>query len=150
MEFVDTKDNEIILPLPDSLARVVQDLSGAVRSGADLLQRVPLLAAAAQAIGGSGPEKLALVERAAHMIVDLYVPAEERVPAHQLVNGVLPSVIRAVLDVSKGNVKIGDAAVAAVVSVASAPETQVAVAGLLSRCLGCLAPPSAEVPAKSS
>lgn len=134
-------------PLPDSLARVVADLSGAVHSGADLIQRVPLLAAAVQALGGSGAEKLALVQRAAHMVVDLYVPAEERTTAHQLVDGVLPSVVRAVLDVSKGRVKIGDAAAAAVVAIATAPETQAAAAGLLSRCLGCLAPAA---PAKSS
>ena len=130
-ELVDPSGVHITLPLPGSLARAVADLSGAVHSGADLLRHVPALAAAAQALGGSGPEKLALVQRAAHSAVDLYVPAEDRASAHLLVDGVLPSVVRAVLDVSKGHVKIGDAVAAAAVEVISAPQTQAAAVGLL-------------------
>jgi len=128
-------------PLPSILGRAVTDLSGAVHSGADLLRYVPSLAAAAQTVGGTGPEKLALVQRAAHTAVDLYVPADERSGAHGLVDGVLPSVVRAILDVSRGRVTIQDAAVAAVVEMASSPETQAAAAGLLARCLGCLLAP---------
>ena len=131
----------VILPLPDNLLRVVSDLSGVVHSGADLLRYVPVLAAAAAAVGGTGPEKLALVQRAAHAIVNLYVPETERASAHVLVDGVLPSVVRAVLDVSKGRVTIGAAATAAVAEIAAAPETQAAAVGLIAACLACLIPP---------
>jgi hypothetical protein len=137
----DVSGSHITLPLPSSLAKAVTDLSGVVHSGADLLRHVPALAAAAQAVGGSGPEKLALVQRAAHTAVDLYVPADDRAPAHLLVDGVLPSVVRAVLDVSKGHVKIQDAAAAAVVEAVSSPATQAAAVGLLAQCLGCLLAP---------
>ena len=41
--------------LPSILVRAVADLSGAVHNGADLLRHVPSLAAAAQALGGTGP-----------------------------------------------------------------------------------------------
>lgn len=139
--------------LPSILGNAVADLSGAVHSGADLLRYVPALAAAAQTLGGTGPEKLALVQRAAHTAVDLYVPTEERTAAHGLVDGVLPSVVRAVLDVSRGRVKIQDAVAAAVVEAVSSPATQAAAAGLLAQCLACLltpraapAPASAEAP----
>ena len=137
-------------PLPSILGKAVADLSGAVHSGADLLRYAPALAAAAQAVGGSGPEKQALVLRAAHTAVDLYVPAEDRSTAHGLVDGALPSVIRAVLDVSKGRVQIGQALLTAAVEVVGRPETQAAALGLLAQCLACLAPrpvapaPSAE------
>ena len=77
------------------------------------------LASAAALVGGTGPEKLALVQRAAHAAVDLYVPAEERTAAHGLVDGVLPSVVRAVLDVSKGRVTIGAAVASAAVVTSS-------------------------------
>jgi len=127
-------------PLPSILGKAVSDLSGVVHSGADLLRHAPALAAAAQAVGGSGSEKLALVLRAAHTAVDLYIPAEERSTAHGLVDGALPSVIRAVLDVSQGRVQIGEAALRAVVEVASRPEAQAAAVGLLAQCLACLAP----------
>ncbi len=141
---------QITLPLPSSLAKAVTDLSGVVHSGADLLRHVPVLAAAAQAVGGSGPEKLALVQRAAHTAVDLYVPAEERAPAHLLVDGVLPSVVRAVLDVSKGRVKIQDAVAAAAVEVVSDPRAQAAAAGLAARCLACLLAPRAQAQPEAS
>lgn len=131
----------VIPQLPDSLQRVVADLSGVIHSGADLIAHVPALAAAAQALGGSGPEKLALVQRAAHAAVDLYVPAEGRAPAHLLVDGVLPAAVRAVLDVSKGRVKIGEAIAAAAVEVIATPEAAAAATGLLSACLACLIPP---------
>lgn len=140
-ESVDPSGVAITLPLPGSLATAVADLSGAVHSGADLIRYVPALAAAVQALGGTGPEKLALVQRAAHTAVDLYVPAEDRAAAHSLVDGILPSVVRAVLDVSKGRVKIADAAVAVAVEVISAPQTQAAAVGLLGACLGCLLRP---------
>ena len=149
---VDASSVAITLPLPDTLHRAVVDLSGAVHNGADLLRYVPALAAAAQAVGGTGPEKLALVQRAAHTVVDLYVPAEERASAHGLVDGVLPSVVRAILDVSKGRVKIQDAALAAVVEAAGRPETQAAAVGLLAQCLACLLPPrpAAQAPAQAA
>ena len=134
-------------PLPSILGTAVADLSGVVHNGADLLRHVPALAAAAQSVGGSGREKLALVQRAAHTAVDLYVPAEERAAAHGLVDGVLPSVVRAVLDVSQGHVKIQDAAAAALVEAAGRPETQAAAAGLLAACLGCLVRPQVRTPA---
>jgi hypothetical protein len=127
-------------PLPSILGKAVADLSGVVHSGAELLRHVPALAAAAQIVGGSGPEKQALVLRAANTAVDLYVPAEDRDVAHGLVEGVLPSVIRAILDVSQGRVQIGQAALNTVVEVASRPETQAAALGLLAQCLACLAP----------
>lgn len=127
-------------PLPSILGKAVADLSGAVQSGADLLRHAPALAAAAQSVGGSGPEKLALVLRAAHTAVDLYVPAEERTTAHSLVDGALPSVIRAVLDVSQGRVKIEAAVLTAAVEAVGRPETQAAARGLLAACLACLAP----------
>jgi hypothetical protein len=137
-------------PLPDTLRKAVTDLSGAVHTGADLLRHVPALASAAAVAGGTGPEKLALVQRAAHAAVDLYVPADERAAAHGLVDGVLPSVVRAVLDVSKGRVKIGDAVAAAAVEALSAPETQAAAVGLLASCLGCLLAPRAPAPAPAA
>ena len=143
MATVDISGVQITLPLPDTLHRAVVDLSGAVHSGGDLIRHVPALAAAAQALGGTGPEKLVLVQRAAHTAVDLYVPADERAAAHGLVDGVLPSVVRAILDVSKGRVKIQDAALAAVVEAAARPETQAAAVGLLASCLACLLPPHA-------
>jgi len=127
-------------PLPSILGKAVSDLSGVVHSGADLLRHAPALAAAAQAVGGSGPEKQALVLRAAHTAVDLYVPAEDRSTAHGLVDGALPSVIRAVLDVSKGRVQIGQAVLTAAVEVVGRPETQAAALGLLAQCLAFLAP----------
>jgi hypothetical protein len=74
------------------------------------------------------------------------VPAEERASAHGLVDGVLPSVVRAVLDVSKGRVKIGEAMATAAVEALSAPETQAAAVGLLGACLGCLLRPRAAAP----
>ena len=134
-------------PLPGILGKAVADLSGAVQSGADLIRHVPALAAAAQAVGGSGPEKLALVQRAAHTAVDLYVPAEDRATAHGLVDGVLPSVVRAILDVSKGRVQIGEAVLTAAVEAVGRPETQAAARGLLAACLACLAPRPAQAPA---
>jgi hypothetical protein len=140
---VDISGAVITLPLPSSLAKAVTDLSGAVHNGADLLRHVPALAAAAQSVGGTGPEKLALVQRAAHTAVDLYVPADERTAAHGLVDGVLPSVVRAILDVSRGRVKIQDAAAAAVVEAVSSPATQAAAVGLVAQCLGCLLAPRA-------
>jgi hypothetical protein len=126
---VDPSGVTITLPLPDTLHRAVVDLSGAVHSGADLLRHVPALAAAAQVVGGSGSEKLALVQRAAHTAVDLYVPAEERTAAHGLVDGVLPSVVRAVLDVSKGRVTIQAALATAAVEAVASPQTQGVLAG---------------------
>ena len=138
---IDPSGVAITLPLPDTLHRAVVDLSGAVHSGADLLRHVPALAAAAQAVGGSGSEKLALVQRAAHTAVDLYVPAEERTAAHGLVDGVLPSVVRAILDVSKGRVTIQAALATAAVEAVSSPQTQAAAVGLLASCLGCLLAP---------
>ena len=134
-------------PLPSILGSAVADLSGAVHSGADLLRHVPALAAAAQSVGGTGPEKLALVQRAAHTAVDLYVPADERTAAHGLVDGILPSVVRAILDVSRGRVKIQDAAAAAVVEAVSSPATQAAAVGLLAQCLACLLAPRPQVAA---
>ncbi len=137
----------ITLPLPSILGTAVADLSGVVYNGADLLRYVPALAAAAQTVGGTGPEKLALVQRAAHTAVDLYVPAEERTAAHGLVDGVLPSVVRAILDVSRGRVKIQDAAAAAVVEAVSSPATQAAAVGLVAQCLACLLAPRPAAPA---
>jgi hypothetical protein len=57
------------------------------------------------------------------------------------VDGVLPSVVRAVLDVSKGHVKIEAALATAAVEMASNPAAQAAAAGLLTRCLACLLAP---------
>ena len=143
MSSVDPSGVELTItpPLPAILGKAVSDLSGVVHSGADLIRYVPALAAAAQTVGGTGPEKLGHVQRAAHMAVDLYVPAEDRTTAHQLVDGILPSVVRAVLDVSKGRVKIQDAVLAAAVEAVGRPETQAAAAGLLAQCLACLLPP---------
>ena len=143
MASVDPSGVELTItpPLPAILGKAVADLSGAVHNGGDLIRYVPALAAAAQAVGGTGPEKLALVQRAAHTAVDLYVPTDDRTTAHQLVDGVLPSVVRAVLDVSKGHVKIQDAVLAAAVEAAGRPETRAAAASLLVQCLACLLPP---------
>ncbi len=126
--------------LPPALEKAVADLSGAVHSGADLLRHVPTLAAAAQSLGVTGQEKLGLVQSAAHAAVDLYVPEADKAAAHGLVDGVLPSVVRAVLDVSKGHVKIGAALQAAAVEIVSSPEAQAAALGLAQRCLACLLP----------
>ena len=157
MTSVDPSGVELTIthPLPSILGKAVADLSGVVHNGGDLIRYVPALAAAAQALGGTGPEKLALVQRAAHTAVDLYIPVEDRTTAHQLVDGILPSVVRAVLDVSKGHVKIQDAVLAAAVEAAGRPETQAAVVGLLSQCLACLLPPrpataTAAAPASSA
>lgn len=127
--------------LPPALEKAVADLSGAVHSGADLLRHVPALAAAAQSLGVPGREKLGLVQSAAHAAVDLYVPEADRGAAHGLVDGVLPSVVRAVLDVSQGHVKIEAALQAAAVEIVSSPEAQAAALGLAQRCLACLLPP---------
>lgn len=131
--------------LPPALEKAVADLSGAVHSGADLLRHVPALAAAAQGLGVPGREKLGLVQTAAHAAVDRYVPEADRGAAHGLVDGVLPSVVRAVLDVSQGHVKIEAALQAAAVEIVSSPEVQAAAVsaaqGLAARCLACLLPP---------
>jgi hypothetical protein len=145
---IDSAGLELVIspPLPSSLATVVKDLSGAIHNGGDLLRHVPALSAAVQTLGGTGPEKLALVQRAAHVIVDLYIPTEDRSAVHQLVDGILPSVVRAILDVSKGRVKIGEAVATAAMEVMSAPETQAAALGLLAQCLACLRPRPATLP----
>jgi len=140
--------------LPPALEKAVADLSGSVLSGADLLRHVPALAAAAQSLGVPGREKLGLVQTAAHAAVDRYVPEADRGAAHGLVDGVLPSVVRAVLDVSQGHVKIEAALQAAAVEIVSSPlaqqQAQAAALGLAQRCLACLLPPrppTATVPA---
>ena len=127
--------------LPPALEKAVADLSGAVHSGADLMRHVPALAAAAQSLGVPGREKLGLVQTAAHAAVDRYVPEADKAAAHGLVDGVLPSVVRAVLDVSQGHVKIEAALQAAAVEIVSSPEAQAAALGLAQRCLACLLPP---------
>jgi hypothetical protein len=127
--------------LPPALQKAVADLSGSVHSGADLMRHVPALAAAAQSLGVPGREKLALVQSAAHAAVDQYVSEADKAAAHGLVDGVLPSVVRAVLDVSQGHVKIEAALQAAAVEIASSPEAQAAALGLVQRCLACLLPP---------
>lgn len=125
--------------LPPSLQKAVSDLSGAVHGGADLIRHVPVLAAAAQTTGLHGAEKQALVIQAGHAAIDLYVPEGERATAHQLVDGVFPATIRAILDVSQGRVAIGAALQAAAVEVVSSPQAQAAAAGILSQCLACFA-----------
>lgn len=134
--------------LPPSLQKAVSDLSGAVQNGADLIRHVPALAAAAQTTGLHGAEKQALVIQAGHAAIDLYVPEGERVTAHQLVDGVFPATIRAILDVSQGRVTIGAALQAAAVEVVSSPQAQAAAAGLLSQCLACFAAWRAAPPAQ--
>ena len=127
--------------LPDVLQRAVHDLSGVVHNNADLVRHVPALAAAAQTLPLSGPEKLGLVKQAAHVVVERYVGEAERPATHVVVEDILPAVVRAVLDVSKGQVKIGDAVLAAATAIASSPQVQEAATGLLAQCLACLMAP---------
>jgi hypothetical protein len=131
-----------VTELPSALLAAVADLSGAVHGGADLLRHVPALAAAAAKLDLPGVEKQRLVLAAAHTAIDQFVPADDRAAAHALVDAALPATIRAVLDVSKGRVTIGAAAVAAATEALATEAGQQVAVGLLTRCLGCLLPPA--------
>jgi uncharacterized NAD(P)/FAD-binding protein YdhS len=143
---IDISGVSLAITLPPQLTVAIADLSGAIHGGADLLRHAPALAAVAQKLDLPGAEKQRLVLAAAHDAIDRFVAADDRATAHSLVDAALPATIRAVLDVSKGRVTIGAAALSAAAAVATSEAGQVAAVGLLSRCLGCLVPPQPAAP----